>query len=190
MSNSLRDQLIKAGLVTKKQAHETRKRKPRGKQAHKARSQEQTQRESELKALDAHKRERDRELNAQREAQRKAREQADWVRQMLGSHAQAKGKPGDEDPAFHFTLAGAVQRTTQSLLLERSSRAEKSPAVSSAPTCEWKNAPRFQTRSCFAAYAWAQEPFCARRLWTRTSLFCPLYKWESTLIGIAGADLR
>ena len=109
MSNSLRDQLIKAGLVTKKQAHETRKRKPRGKQAHKARSQEQTQRESELKALDAHKRERDRELNAQREAQRKAREQADWVRQMLGSHAQSKGKPGDEDPAFHFTLAGAVQ---------------------------------------------------------------------------------
>ncbi|ORE88503.1 hypothetical protein ATO7_01470 [Oceanococcus atlanticus] len=109
MSNSLRDQLIKAGLVTKKQAHETRKRKPRGKQAHQAKRQEKTQRDAELSALDAHKRERDRELNAQREVQRKAREQADWVRQMLGSHAVAKGKPGDDDPAFHFTLAGAVQ---------------------------------------------------------------------------------
>ena len=82
MSNSLRDQLIKAGLVTKKQAHETRKRKPRGKQAHQAKRQEKTQRDAELSALDAHKRERDRELNAQREVQRKAREQADWVRQM------------------------------------------------------------------------------------------------------------
>lgn len=108
MSSSLKDQLIQAGLVSKKQAHEVRRKKPKGRAANKAKTVEQKQRASELAALDAHKRERDKALNAQREAQRKAREQAEWVRQMLSSHAIKKQPPGEDDVAFHFSLDSTV----------------------------------------------------------------------------------
>lgn len=108
MSNSLKDQLIQAGLVSKKQAHESRRKKPKGRAAQKAKGAQDKQRDQELAALDAHKRQRDRELNAQRETQRKAREQAEWVRQLLSSHALKKQPPADDDAAFHFSLDNAV----------------------------------------------------------------------------------
>ncbi|MGJ8670366.1 MAG: DUF2058 domain-containing protein [Oceanococcus sp.] len=109
MSTSLKDQLIKAGLVSKKQAHEARSKKPRGQQATQVRKQQKSKRDKELQAFDAHKREKDRELNAQRETQRKAREQADWVRQLLASHGLQKKPPSDDDPAFHFSMGKAVE---------------------------------------------------------------------------------
>lgn len=108
MSNSLRDQLVKAGLVSKKQAHSAKQGKPRGKQAVVQKSKAQQQRSAELAALAAHKREHDRNLNAQREQQRKAREQADWVRQLIAAHAVSKQAPQDSDPAFNFKLNQAV----------------------------------------------------------------------------------
>lgn len=109
MSISLKDQLIQAGLVSKKQAHEARRKKPRGQQAQQARKQKQTQRDKELQALDAHKREKDKALNAQRETQRKAREQAEWVRQLLSSHNLKKKPPAEDDTAFHFSMGKAVE---------------------------------------------------------------------------------
>ena len=122
MSNSLKDQLIKAGLVSKKQAHEARQKKPRGKQAQQARKQQKTQRDKELQALDAHKREKDKALNAQREKQRKAREQAQWVRQLLENHAVEKKAVGDEDSAFHFNMG----KTVEHMYLAASQRQEVS----------------------------------------------------------------
>ncbi len=107
MTTSLRDQLAKAGLVSKKPQNQKKKRGPKSQQI-KARQQERSQRDQELQALEAHKRNRDRELNAQREQQRKAREQAEWVRQLIGSHAVKKQTPGDADTAFHFSLDGKI----------------------------------------------------------------------------------
>ena len=109
MSISLKDQLIAAGLVTKKQAHAARQKQPRGKQGQVQKNQQKSQREQELAALDAHKRERDKELNAQRETQKKAREQADWVRQLLAAHGLKKQPPGDDDAAFHFSMGASVE---------------------------------------------------------------------------------
>jgi uncharacterized protein YaiL (DUF2058 family) len=108
MSSSLKDQLMKAGLVTKKQTHAAKKGKPRGAQARVAKTQAQKQRDVELAALEAHKRENDRELNAQRQTQLKAREQADWVRQLIAAHGIRKQAPGPDDPAFNFKLSDAV----------------------------------------------------------------------------------
>ncbi len=122
MSDSLKDQLIKAGLVSKKQAHEARSKKPRGQQAQQTRKRQKTQRDKELQAIDAHKRERDRELNVQRETQRKAREQADWVRQLLSAHALHKKPPAEHDTAFHFNMG----KTLEHLYLAASQRQELS----------------------------------------------------------------
>lgn len=109
MSLSLKDQLIQAGLVSKKQAHEARRNKPKGRAAKKRQGQRDSARDQELAALDAHKREKDRALNAQRETQRKAREQAEWVRQLLGAHALKKQPPADDDAAFHFNMGKTVE---------------------------------------------------------------------------------
>lgn len=107
MTNSLRDQLMKAGLVSKT-AKQPSKKRGNKQQQRKARKQQGDQRQAELAALDAHKKERDRVLNEQREKQRKAREQAEWVRQLIQSHAVAKTPATDDDTAFHFTLDGKI----------------------------------------------------------------------------------
>lgn len=109
MTNSLRDQLLKAGLVSQKQLQKNRpKPAAKGKQRKQARSEEERQREAELRALSAHKKARDRELNEQRNRQREAQEQAEWVRQLIGAHAQARQPAAEGAAAFHFTLDGKI----------------------------------------------------------------------------------
>ena len=90
---SLRDELLKAGLVpsdqakkleseTRKQAHQAKKSKTLAAEEA-ARQAEARQRAS---AEVAHKREQDRQLNLKREAEKKRREQAARARQLIDSH--------------------------------------------------------------------------------------------------------
>ncbi len=109
MTNSLRDQLLKAGLVSQKQLQKNRpKPAAKGKQRKQARSEEERQREAELRALSAHKKARDRELNEQRNRARQAQEQADWVRQLITSHGLVREPAAEGAAAFHFTLDGKI----------------------------------------------------------------------------------
>jgi len=90
---SLRDELLKAGLVsadqakkqnadTRKQAHQRKKSKTLA--AEEAARQAETRRQAEAEAVG--KRERDRQLNLQREAEKQRREQAARAHQLIDSH--------------------------------------------------------------------------------------------------------
>lgn len=107
---SLRDQLLKSGLVSKDQVKkvETDKRK----HGHKAKKDKATgQAEAERQAQEARRRqeeqerqrERDRQLNEERERQRRQREAAARVQQLVDSNRLNDRKA---DVAYHFTLDG------------------------------------------------------------------------------------
>ncbi len=90
---SLRDQLLKAGLVpsdqAKKQESETRKQAHLAKKS-KTLAAEEAARQQEVRqqadAEIAHKREQDRQLNLKREAEKQRRERVARVRQLIDSH--------------------------------------------------------------------------------------------------------
>jgi len=103
---SMRDQLLKAGLVdadkVKKTESEKRKKGHKlKKDKHLAASEAQRQAaEHERLAREAEaKRERDRELNRQREAEKRERERAATVRQMLKDHGH---RPGEGEALYNF----------------------------------------------------------------------------------------
>lgn len=107
MADSLKDQMLALGLISKQQAA----RRPGKKtQAPKKQRGQKSQRQQELDAIAAHKREKDRAANREREIQRKAREQADWVRQIIATHALAREATGDDVEPFNFTLNGKIHR--------------------------------------------------------------------------------
>lgn len=99
---SLRDELLKAGLVPSDKARkldsETRKREHEVKK-NKALSAEQMARQAEARrqaeAEAAHKREQDRQLNLKREAEKQRRERTARARQLIDSHRL-------NDPAAEF----------------------------------------------------------------------------------------
>lgn len=110
---SLRDQLLKAGLVTedqvnqaeakgKKQRHQAKKNKKLGAEQARQKAAERTRREAEQAA----KREQDRRLNAEREALRRRRENAARIRQIIKE--RRLNDPQAEIP-YHF-VAGKVVR--------------------------------------------------------------------------------
>ncbi len=97
MGNSLQDQLLKAGLVSKQQAKQLRaaKRKKRRQQASK------TEREIAQRARQAaaQKAARDRALNRQREEAARRRAEAHELRQLIHQHRIARA---DGEIAFYF----------------------------------------------------------------------------------------
>ena len=111
MSRSLRDQLLAAGLASKKQA----------KQADHAKRQQKTQQKkkqtgSNAKVMTpadmareaaARKAERDRKLNEKREAQRKKRELAAQIRQLIESNRLERK---DADLPYRFKLNKGIER--------------------------------------------------------------------------------
>ncbi len=106
MSNSLHDQLLKAGLVNKKQAQASKKKK------HKQRTQSKQPTDADLAKKNAQqareeKAERDRELNRQRkeEADRKAIEAQ--IRQLVEMN---RIKERDGDIAYNFTDERKIKR--------------------------------------------------------------------------------
>jgi hypothetical protein len=111
MSDSLRDQLLKAGLTTEQDVKrvQTEKSLNNRKRKHTKKSQRSGPSEAELHARHEaeRKRERDRELNQQRDAEnrRKANEKA--ARELVIKSEIAHGKDGDV--AFHFERDGRIK---------------------------------------------------------------------------------
>jgi len=108
MSSSLRDQLLKAGLVTEKQVKEAEKqaRKPPPRKLPKsARNQ---QKRSAAEKAQAEKAERDRELNRRQAEKAEARARAAQVKQIVDQHRVPPA--GDDGEPFHFQDGAHIKR--------------------------------------------------------------------------------
>jgi uncharacterized protein YaiL (DUF2058 family) len=110
MSQSLREQMLKAGLVSKKQVREAdrssdqrqhKKSKSRRKGAASPPSDRAT------RAVQADKIARDRQLNLEKQARAEARARAAQLQQLVEQHALSKT---DGDEYFNFVDAGKVRR--------------------------------------------------------------------------------
>ena len=111
---SLRDQLLKAGLVTEEQARkaEGQKRKSghQGKKNKKLGAEQAAQKQQQEQARQAEqaaKRERDKALNREREQVRRRRENAARIRQMVGAN---RVNDPDAEVRYNFS-AGKVVRS-------------------------------------------------------------------------------
>lgn len=106
MSSSLKDQLLSAGLLTKEQARSgSRKKRPKKAKGRKRELDPETrERQALVAAHEQRRKDESRELNRQREQARKAQEQADRIRQILGTRALPKPGVNDETTRFHFQL--------------------------------------------------------------------------------------
>lgn len=105
MSDSLRDQLLKAGLVTKKQAAQSERQPFRGGKGR--RSPPGTGHAATDDAARAAKAARDRELNREQQAKIEARARRAELRQIIDQHRL----PGPEtDEYFNFVDGGKVRR--------------------------------------------------------------------------------
>lgn len=111
---SLREQLLKAGLVSeekakkvesaaRKKAHQVKKDKALGA----AEAAKQAEEQRKLKAEEEHKRERDRQLNREREAEKKRREIAARAFQLIESN---RLNERDADSPYHFLEEGRYIR--------------------------------------------------------------------------------
>ena len=103
MSLSLRDQLVQAGLATKKQSQKAKQSKQDRKQG--KRRQAHAQRDEAVQAQDAAKREADRSKNAALEAKRQARAANKALDQMIEAH-RVEVDEAKADQQFHFTIHG------------------------------------------------------------------------------------
>ena len=120
MGNSLQDQLLQAGLVSKDQvdkAQKAKKRKaPQGKRAKKAARSKPV--DPEVARQRAEKAERDRELNRQRDEVRRQREVAAQVRQLVREH-RIERRASDDDVPFNFQNKDKIKRLYVSAELHR-----------------------------------------------------------------------
>ncbi len=110
MGNSLKEQLLKAGLVSTKQVkkakHEERvsKKQNKGKKSADKNSESSIAREERL-AYE----ERNRELNRQRNEERKRRENAAQVRQLILTNRLTL-KERDDDEPYHFVVGKRIKK--------------------------------------------------------------------------------
>ncbi|SEO97196.1 DUF2058 domain-containing protein [Aquisalimonas asiatica] len=115
MSNSLRDQLMKSGLVDEKQARQADKekraqrKKAKGKGGRKGQpaDPDAAARQAQVQQARAEKAERDRTLNQQREQQKKEKSAAAQIEDLLREHAISTR---DGSIPFHFTRDGKVRK--------------------------------------------------------------------------------
>ncbi|MGB1108780.1 MAG: DUF2058 domain-containing protein [Gammaproteobacteria bacterium] len=117
MSNSLADQLLKAGLIDAKQAKsaekskhkaDVNKRKGKKKKARQAEPSAESLRAQEAQRAKAA---RDRELNAAREAEAKRKELEAQVRQLVEQHrVQLPDADKEETVGYHFTHNNKVKK--------------------------------------------------------------------------------
>lgn len=98
---SLQDQLLKAGLIDKKQAKQVNKEKRKQNNVARRSSEvvvDEVRESAELSRLE--KAERDRELNRKRDEELQRKAIAAQIRQLIENHRQPKG---DGDMEYHFT---------------------------------------------------------------------------------------
>lgn len=107
MANSLQDQLLKAGLVSKQQAKQNRSSKKKTKKRQGGVDQEAQARKRALAEQQRKKAEQDRELNRKHAEEARARAQAEELRQLI--HAHRLTREG-ADIAFNFTDGGKLKR--------------------------------------------------------------------------------
>jgi uncharacterized protein YaiL (DUF2058 family) len=124
MSDSLREQLLKAGLVSRQPAVEAERQqhrqrhqpKPGGKRPAVAEPQRPTDAAQAAKAA------RDRELNKEREARARARAAAAEIRQLIEEHALPRP---DGDDYYNFVAGRKIRRVAvNTALLERLHRGD------------------------------------------------------------------
>ncbi len=107
MTKSMFDQLKKTGLVDKQKAHKVRAEKQRQiKQQRKSGSGTPTSEVAEQAVrLQQEKRERDRKLNAEREAAADSKAVAAQIKQLIEAHRQDKGVKEDSEQAVGYNFA-------------------------------------------------------------------------------------
>lgn len=105
MGNPFQDQLLKAGLVSKKQANKAKREK------HVNRKQKKKDVSSEIKNKAKEEQtaraERDRELNRQRVQEEMKREQKAQIKQLIEQNRQERDEFGE---AYHFVEKGRIER--------------------------------------------------------------------------------
>ena len=107
MSDSLRDQLLKAGLATKKQAHRADREVHRDRQAKAHKGNAPNVQQLAADKAQAAKAARDQALNRERQAQADAKARAAQVRQLVDQHRLPKP---DSDDYFNFVDGSKVRR--------------------------------------------------------------------------------
>ncbi|GAB6041895.1 DUF2058 domain-containing protein [Endothiovibrio diazotrophicus] len=108
MGNSLSDQLLKAGLVSKGKAKKVRhEQKGKRKKGEGGGVEEEARSAAEQGARE--KAERDRELNRQREAEKRERAVVAQIRQMIEANRRPKAE-GHDGEAYNFTDGTKVKR--------------------------------------------------------------------------------
>lgn len=113
MSDSLRDQLLKSGLVKEQNVKRAQTEKRRAKTQQKARKKDQRapQKSEASQAAEqalAQKRARDRTLNARREAEKRQEAEEKAARELVLKHEISRRRR-DDDVAFHFTREGRIK---------------------------------------------------------------------------------
>lgn len=113
MSDSLRDQLLKTGLVKEQDLRRTQTEKRRAKSQQKTRKKaqrapEQSQAAQAADQALAQKRARDRTLNARREAEKRREADEKAARELVLQHEISRRRR-DDDVAFHFTRDGRIK---------------------------------------------------------------------------------
>ena len=116
MGNSFQEQLLKAGLVTEKQVKKARQEKRvshKGKKGKKAKGRKEQSLQAQESNIAREERlayaQRNRELNEQRNAERKKRENAAQIRQLvLGNKLVLE--PRDDDEPYHFVVKKRIKK--------------------------------------------------------------------------------
>ena len=112
MSNSLQDELLKAGLVDKQQVDKANKQKKQQSRQQKVSKKKKAARpkvDPRVQKERAEKAARDRELNEKRDEVRRQREINAQVRQLVSRNRHPR-KDSEDDRPFHFENKGKVKR--------------------------------------------------------------------------------
>ncbi len=103
--NPLQEQLLKAGLVNKNKLDQVVRQQQKARTGKQTPSIDGSSEAVDAERLQAERAERDRQLEAQRRAERDAHERAAQIRQIIEAH---RVKPGD-DSDYRFEHAGAIR---------------------------------------------------------------------------------
>lgn len=108
MGSSFQEQLLKAGLVDKKQIQKIKQEKRQNnKQQPKGKDRPEDEIKLRAKQIQAEKKKRDRELNKQREEENKQKEIAAQVAQLVGKNRKAMG---DGEIPYNFADGAKVKK--------------------------------------------------------------------------------
>ncbi len=110
MGDSLREQLLKAGLVSKEKAHKAKRQQVKKKRGQRGVRAEPSPEERERQRAHAEKAARDRALNEKKEEARRQREIAAQISQLIEANRHPRAKGGDDEMAFHFNYRGKIKR--------------------------------------------------------------------------------